>query len=321
MLDIGFVVLNYNIIRETKHCVSSIVSNIDTSNFRIVVVENGSAEGVGKLLESEYRNNRFVNVILNKRNLGFARGNNIGIDYIKEHFGGAKFICCLNNDTLLDQSNMYETLCNIYNTDNSIAVIGPRIFDRYYREYMPKDTKLLSRYQYNIALDELKKRDDEKIRQINSSSKWKKKLLRNNFIYDVNHFRRMLEKRIRLLVSFLSNKKKYYDLIDSLGARNESVQYDVVLHGCCLVFTPAFFKNLSGFDPSTFLYVEEEILYVDVIHAGMHTFKSDDLIIRHLEDVSTDATYSKRAKRKFISENTEDSLRILIRKMESYGMK
>ncbi len=41
MIDIVFVILNYNIVKETLDCIDSIEHNLDTDKFQIIVVDNG----------------------------------------------------------------------------------------------------------------------------------------------------------------------------------------------------------------------------------------------------------------------------------------
>lgn len=58
--------------------------------------------------------------------MGFARGNNIGIDYTMINLD-YKYICCLNNDTLLFQTNFLEMIEKEYTASNA-AIIGPMFF-------------------------------------------------------------------------------------------------------------------------------------------------------------------------------------------------
>lgn len=51
MLDIVFVVLNYNVVDITINCIKSIEKNIDTSNYRIILVDNASSNQSGEKLQ------------------------------------------------------------------------------------------------------------------------------------------------------------------------------------------------------------------------------------------------------------------------------
>ena len=150
--DLVFVILHYNVYKETINCINSIKSKIDTSKFHIVVVDNFSPNNSGKLLENKYKNDDKVSVILNKSNIGFAKGNNVGIDYARQILN-PKFICCLNNDTLLEQDDFFININKEYDKSNA-AIIGPKIVlkDNSIQKF---NTKLKTIEEYKLELDNL----------------------------------------------------------------------------------------------------------------------------------------------------------------------
>ncbi len=74
-----------------------------------------------------------------------------------------------------------------------------------------------------------------------------------------------------------------------------------VLHGCGLMFTPAFFKVYKGFYPKTFLYCEEEILFMICEHYGLKQKYVEEAWIYHKEDQSSEMSFenSNAIKRKY----------------------
>ena len=88
---------------------------------------------------------------------------------------------------------------------------------------------------------------------------------------------------------------------------------NVILHGSCIIFTPTFFEKLNGFDNRTFLYREEELLYISLKKNGLKSIYSPNIKIMHLEDAATDSIVtSNEEKRAFIRQNQVHSLQILI---------
>ena len=319
MYDIGFVVLNYNLYDETVRCVESIIEHIDSDNYIIIIVDNYSTNGNGRRLSEHYKTSDCVKVIQNESNLGFARGNNAGIKYINNTLGGANYICCLNNDTILDQSNYLKIINSIYENDNSIAVIGVRIYDALFMEYEYK-WRLLNIDEYERLIDSYERKHRHP-REILSNNPIRRKLLRNKMIYDLNFQRRRIEKQASRRINRTKNTKRYYSNIHESESRIDTVEgdYDIVPHGCCIVFTGSFFEKLSGFDEHTFMYGEEEILFLDVKEHGLNTFKSMDLHIRHIGAESTNAVFSKSKIRKYKMEQNIKSRRILVEKMKKYA--
>lgn len=283
-LDIAFIILNYNIFDETVGCIDSLKSNIDTDKWKILVVDNASNNEIREKLIFTYSKDNIVELLFLDTNLGFAKGNNAGIDYIREKYE-VEFLCCINNDTLLETKRFYHKLKEIYE-NKKVAVIGPKIFLRN-GDVQPILGKLQSRKYY---LKKLAKKEKEKF--------WfylLKRYVNNLFI-------------VKLL-----RKIKDIKLIN--GAYVEQV--DIVLHGCFLIFTPLFFGEMKGFEPDTFLFREEEILYYNIKKHNLISLYSPQLVIKHLEDVSTESICNtNRSKYEFFRKYQIDSLRILVKKME-----
>lgn len=126
MSNLGFVILHFKTADDTRACVESIRQHVPGAH--VVVVDNGSGNGSGKLLASEYKADEDVRVILEERNLGFARGNNVGIK-VARSIPGVRFVVVLNNDTKLLQDD-FEKLVNDEYAQSQFAVLGPQIETR-----------------------------------------------------------------------------------------------------------------------------------------------------------------------------------------------
>ena len=73
----------------------------------------------------------------------------------------------------------------------------------------------------------------------------------------------------------------------SADSRVNERMRDVLLHGCCLVFSKDFFEQMDGFYDGTFLYAEEEILYYLAKKKGMTLLYAPEVGCMHKEAVST----------------------------------
>jgi GT2 family glycosyltransferase len=74
---VGVVVSNYMNYIDTIECIDSIAI-LDYKNTEIVVVENGSSNESFEKIYNHCKGKRNVRIIKVKRNLGFARGCNVG---------------------------------------------------------------------------------------------------------------------------------------------------------------------------------------------------------------------------------------------------
>lgn len=114
------IIVNYNGAADTIECVDSLINSTFVPD--IVIIDNGSKEedflALGKINHAK--------IIECNDNLGFAKANNIGIEYAINH--DYPFVLLINNDTVCD-SCMIERLVSNY-SENEVLV--PYIY--YYSE-------------------------------------------------------------------------------------------------------------------------------------------------------------------------------------------
>lgn len=123
---ISIVILHYLTIDDTIECIENIL-RLKTNNIalNIIVVDNGSCNGTGLVLENKYKCNNNIKIILNSENVGFARGNNIGYKYGKE-VKKSDFIICINNDIIIKDENFLLKILNSYKVFH-FHCLGPKI--------------------------------------------------------------------------------------------------------------------------------------------------------------------------------------------------
>jgi GT2 family glycosyltransferase len=93
---ISIIVVNWNNASDTIACIASL-HDVQYSAFDIIVVDNGSQDGSADKIQAAAED---ITLIRNERNLGFAVGNNIGIQCALKN--GADAVLLLNNDTTVD---------------------------------------------------------------------------------------------------------------------------------------------------------------------------------------------------------------------------
>ena len=115
------VIVNWNRANDTLECLRALESS-DYSNYRPLVVDNGSTDGSLDVIEAAFP---AVEVLANQDNLGFARASNIGIEYASQQ--GADYVLLLNNDTLVDKRFLTE-LVAVGESDHQIGMLVPKIY-------------------------------------------------------------------------------------------------------------------------------------------------------------------------------------------------
>lgn len=122
---VAVVVVRWNHFEDTKETLESI-SQIQYTNFFVILVDNGSTDGRTEDLRRLFPN---INYIINSENIGFAGGANLGVKSAVEH--GAEYILFLNNDLYVDKHIIKELVCVAQN-DPSIGMVGALM---YYYQY------------------------------------------------------------------------------------------------------------------------------------------------------------------------------------------
>lgn len=120
MKRICIILVNYNGAEDTIECVKSIKKNEKKIDYEIVVVDNKSTDdSVEKL-----RGIKDIILIESEENLGFAKGNNLGIKYAMEN--NFDYILLLNNDTVVEVDSIFK-LQQFIEQDKGLGIVAPRI--------------------------------------------------------------------------------------------------------------------------------------------------------------------------------------------------
>lgn len=88
------IILHYGSIADTHACLASLYPDFP-SDWRILVIDNGTGTGAATILEAEFP---LIQTITLDDNHGWAGGNNVGIAWAQSQHAAAA--CLLNNDTL-----------------------------------------------------------------------------------------------------------------------------------------------------------------------------------------------------------------------------
>lgn len=285
---IGFEILHYQSIEDTKKCVESILNNIEDSI--IVIVDNASSNNSGTELRELYTSYDNIICILLEKNLGFAQGNNVGYEYIRKHYD-CDFICCVNNDTIVvDQ--MFERKLNELYIKYEFGVLAPKVIlkDKSIQRFNP----YLHDKEYYINEIDLLERS--------------------------GNYREYVRNKGKIAVMFVRFPKMMYlirRMKQKMTKPYKHIMQNVVLHGCFLVFSKKFIEKVERpFNSKTFMYREEELLYLKAKKMGLSTLYCEDICIKHMEDSATDFEYrDKESKYQFVKRNQIDSLKILLEEL------
>lgn len=126
-INVSIVIVNWNGTDVLPKCFESICQNLLGFEYEVIVVDNVSTDGSREWLQSEEVTNRFppgrLKVILSDQNIGFARANNLAIEYAV-----GEMIFLLNPDTVL-QPGAIKRLSDVLASSKSVGAVAPKLLN------------------------------------------------------------------------------------------------------------------------------------------------------------------------------------------------
>jgi len=124
-IETSIITINYNGVNDTCELIETLP--LDDTSIEVIVVDNASENDEATLIEQRYPQ---VKVIRSTQNLGFAGGNNLGIQAAQ-----GRYLFFLNNDTLLQhlpsaishQPSAISHLINRLESSPRIGMVCPKI--------------------------------------------------------------------------------------------------------------------------------------------------------------------------------------------------
>ena len=264
MYSFGFVVLHYKTYEETRETIESILClPREGRDVKIIVVDNASNNGSTEKLIDDFKDIKVVSFISNKENLGFSGGNNVGFRELKKQ--GCDFIILSNNDIEVKSSNFYKKVEDDYEK-YGFAVLGPAIEnpDNGHTgcRTLPPDMKFAKGRIFRLYL----------------------KYYLGSLYSAYEKFRSKGNPGL----------PKENDEAYICGWKN------VTLHGCFLIFSKDYIKRFKGLAHLTFMYAEEEILFIRLMKSGLISIYDPTIRIFHKEGAATALNGKKMTKESFI---------------------
>lgn len=119
-MQLSVIILNYNVKHFLEICIKSVEKAISSLDAEIIVVDNASTDGSKEMMHSLFPT---VTYLYQQENLGFPKGNNIGVDHAK-----GEFICILNPDTIVAE-NTFTKLLKEYSLLDNPGILGCHLVD------------------------------------------------------------------------------------------------------------------------------------------------------------------------------------------------
>ena len=272
-MEIGIVILNYLNWKDTVECIDSLYKQKNQS-FQIVIVDNNSHNDSIDQLKKRYKDIEKIHLLANEDNLGFAKGNNVGMLYCKTKLS-IDNILVINNDVIFTDLEYTDYLIN-YDFGESVGVVGTEIIGADGKNQNPRYFKLsfisiLKQYIYPL-------------------------------LYSLSP---------KILIKIRNNLRSKNQSENTLGVKSSK---SLILHGSVLFFTEKYIQQVNGFFPETFLYYEEQILGLVCLKLGLQMQYDPLISIYHKEDQSSELSFQNLAsvKKRFVRKSMRTGLKVSI---------
>ena len=119
-MQLSVIILNYNVRYFLEQCVLSVQNALVQIDGEIIVVDNNSQDDSCAMMKQLFPN---VQLIENTSNVGFPKGNNIGVAQAK-----GEFICILNPDTVVAEDTFTKVLA-FAKKQSDLGIVGVKLID------------------------------------------------------------------------------------------------------------------------------------------------------------------------------------------------
>lgn len=270
-MENGIVVLNYLNYEITIKTVELLLNQKNIENFSIVIVDNGSNNGSVEFLKENFGKIHNIKIISISNNLGFARGNNLGIRYLRSQ--NVKNILIMNSDiSFLTTDGLSDLFKDI---PKGVGVIGPDIIGKNGEHanpiYLPVGIiGTLERLIYNMLGGALPKKIKQKVK-----------------------------KKTNGKISQLD-----------LKSEQSKTKKDFFVHGASFLLTANYFDILPELYPKTFLYYEAQILKILSKKYNLKYYFNASVTMKHIEDQSSALSYGNKTdiKQKMVAKSQYEAI-------------
>ncbi len=117
MIEVSIIILTRNRKLLLQDCLNSLINNLKNLSYEIIVVDNASTDGSAQVAKSFAK----VTLIQNKKNLGVAKGRNLGVSKAR-----GEFIVFLDDDTFIKKP-VFPKIINFMEKNKDVGIVGPKL--------------------------------------------------------------------------------------------------------------------------------------------------------------------------------------------------
>ncbi len=119
-MDLSIIIVNYNVKEFLQNLLYSIAKACQHISSEIIIVDNASDDGSSELIREKFPD---VKLIVNQKNLGFSKANNIGLKV-----ASGNFLLLINPDTIV-REDTFQKMLNFFEEYREAGMAGCKILN------------------------------------------------------------------------------------------------------------------------------------------------------------------------------------------------
>jgi len=120
---VAIIICTYNQEMLLKKCLSSLKSKTDYKKYKVFLIDDASKKKIGEKIKKNFK---WVDITINKKNLGFSKSNNIGMKKALKEYN-PDYVLLLNDDTEIIQKDWLKKMVEVGESDDKIGILGCKI--------------------------------------------------------------------------------------------------------------------------------------------------------------------------------------------------
>jgi len=120
---VAIVITTYNQDFLSERCICSLREKTNYKNYKVYLVDDSGKGEIGEKIKKKFS---WVDVTINKKNLGFSKSNNIGIKKALKKYN-PDYVLLLNDDTEVVQKDWLKKMVEVGESDEKIGILGCKI--------------------------------------------------------------------------------------------------------------------------------------------------------------------------------------------------
>ena len=119
-MQLSVIILNYNVRYFLEQCVLSVQKALEHIDGEVIVIDNDSKDDSCEMMKQRFPG---ITLIENKENVGFPKGNNLGVAVAK-----GEYLCILNPDTVVAEDT-FTKLLTFAKQQSDLGIVGCKLID------------------------------------------------------------------------------------------------------------------------------------------------------------------------------------------------